>query len=163
MNLNSYQNRSKFIKKLIFWIILVGGILALIFSYTQSGNSELGNILLNNINVKAQSSTSGGGVRDVCKDIGGCLSGVDKQGGGSDGIAKFVVRLAQNMVFVMIALSIAAIVWGGFIMVTSNGEEEKYAQGLRILQYAISGVVLGILSFTIIYLVTVLVPNLNIF
>ena len=167
MDLNSYKDRSKFIKKLIFWSILIGGILTLIFSYTQAGSLEINNnFLLSNISVSAQTTPSNNQAaapKDVCEVIGSCLSGVKNQKGGSDGIATFIVGLAQTLVFISIAIAVAAIVWGSVMMITSNGEEDKYKKGLTTLQYAITGVVLGIVSFSIIYLVTIVVPNLSIF
>lgn len=165
MNLNSYKNRSKFIKRLIFWLILVGGILTLIFSYSTAVSLEIGSLLSFNIDVNADHITNQEHTttKDVCKEIGGCLSGVGDNKGGTQGIVDFVIGLARNLVFILVAVAVAAIVWGAFMMVTSNGEEEKYMQGLTTLKYVVTGLVLGIVSFTIIYLLTTIVTNLEIF
>ena len=55
-----------------------------------------------------------------------------------------------------------AIVWGGYRMITSNGNDETFKTGKQILTYAVIGLVLVIIANTIIFLISSIVPNLDI-
>jgi hypothetical protein len=145
VTLSSYSSRSKFIKRLIFWSIVIGGLFALLFAQTI---------------VSAQSKPA-----DPCDVLGGCIGGIrefDNNASTSDNIVDFVLTIVRFMIFVGGAIAVAFIVLGGYNMITSNGNPEQYKKGLNTLLYAIIGLVIAIISVTIVSLVGSIVTNLNI-
>lgn len=145
MTLDSYNERSRFIKKLILWAVIVGGVLALLFSQTI---------------VKAQ----GAKPLDPCTIVGGCITNVADydQGSTQDSVTKLVIDVSRFLVFIAAAIAVFFIVIGGYRMIASNGNAESYKAGLNILLYAILGLVIAIASFTIVSVVGNLVSSANI-
>ena len=144
MNLNSYTQRAKFIKRIIFWSILIGALLALFFSSTTT---------------RAFAAPV-----DVCQTFNNCLPGVqENKTEGADGIVKFVMQVVWFLIFISTAIAVLFIVWGSLLMITSAGSEDGYKKGLQTLQNAVIGLVLGIVSMTIVYVISSVVPSINIF
>jgi hypothetical protein len=143
--LSSYSTRSKFIKRLIFWSIVIGGLFALLFAQTI---------------VNAQSKPA-----DPCDVLGGCIGGVEtfnSNASTADNIVDFVLTIVRFMIFVGGAIAVAFIVLGGYNMITSNGNPDQYKKGLNTLIYAVIGLVISIISVTIVSLVGSIITNLNI-
>jgi hypothetical protein len=91
-----------------------------------------------------------------CETIGGCIGGIDKfqnQGGGIDGVLTFLQTGINIATYISVPIAVVFIIIGGYNMMTSQGDEKKYNNGLSTLQYAIAGFVLILLSGTIIGLV----------
>jgi hypothetical protein len=144
MNLNSYTQRSKFIKRIIFWSVLIGALLALFFSSTSTG-------------AFAQPI-------DVCQTFNNCLPGVqENKTEGAQGIVKFVMQVVWFLIFISTAIAVLFIVWGALLMITSAGSEDGYKKGIETLRNAVVGLVLGILSMTIVFVISSVVPSINIF
>ena len=144
MNLNSYTQRAKFIKRIIFWSILIGALLALFFSST--------------------STSAFAAPVDVCDTFKNCLPGVqENKTEGADGIVKFVMQVVWFLIFISTAIAVLFIVWGSLLMITSAGNDDAYKKGLQTLQNAVLGLVLAIVSMTIVYLISSVVPSINIF
>jgi len=57
------------------------------------------------------------------------------------------VDFALNFVAI---LAIAAIIYGGFLMLTSRGEEEIHKKGIKVVSYAVIGIVLILFSYAIV-------------
>lgn len=145
MTLSSYHERSRFIKKLILWAVIFGGVLALLFSQTI---------------VSAQ----GAKPLDPCEIVGGCITNVSdyKEGTTADSVTKLVIDVSRFLVYIAAAVAVLFIVVGGYRMIASNGNAESYKTGLNILLYAIIGLVIAIASFTIISVVGNIVSTANI-
>jgi len=57
------------------------------------------------------------------------------------------VDFALNFVAI---LAIAAIIYGGFLMLTSQGDEEKHQKGIKVVIYSVIGIVLILASYAIV-------------
>lgn len=81
---------------------------------------------------------------------------IDNPSGGPAKDAQAVVDLItrlQNIVFAAAgAIAIAMIVWGGFLMMTAGGNEDRIGKGKKVLTYAVGGVALILLSYTVVTL-----------
>ncbi|MEM1312278.1 MAG: hypothetical protein AAGF07_02325 [Patescibacteria group bacterium] len=142
MLLNSYNTRSKIIKRLIFWSVVIGGIFALLFAQTVAS---------------AQPA-------DPCEVLGGCIGNIeefDNNDSSANNIVNFVLTIVRFLIFIGAAIAVAFIVVGGYYMITSNGNPEQYKKGLNTLLYAVIGLIVSIISVTIVALVGSLVTNLN--
>lgn len=164
MDLKNYAERSKFIKKIIFWTVIIGGIIAIFFiqSATANGFKFISQNFLTPIEIKAQ-----GEPIDVCDPAFGigCLPGTNEQnlGRGSNAVVRTVIDIVLYLIYIAGAVAIFFIVLGGYTMMSANGDKEKYTSGLKSLQYAVMGLVLVILSVTIILITSAIIPNVNIF
>jgi hypothetical protein len=188
MNFRNYASREKIIKRIIFWSVIFAGIIALLFIQTRAGTapapvgSSTG--FIPGVEVLAQglpsgtsddSDNSGGGNNngspaapiDVCdQGIGvGCLGGTDEAtlGTGSNAIVAAVMQVVFFMIFVAGAIAVFFIVLAGYQMITANGVTDKYENGRRTLQYAVLGLILAIISVSIVFIITQIVPGFDLF
>ena len=177
MNLKSYKERSKLIKTVILWIVILLGIMAVLFLQTQTAenpSSPHRSSLFPKVYAN-DPATEGGGAEttnttsgrpiDLCNDIAGvgCLTGTTNVGTGSDGVIYVVMQIVFLLVFIASGIAILFIVFGAYRMITSNGEEANFKLGLDTLKYATFGLALAILSMSIIYIVSNFVLNIDIF
>jgi uncharacterized membrane protein YidH (DUF202 family) len=95
----------------------------------------------------------------------GCLTGVteEKLGRGSSAIVNSIMQVVFFLIFLSGGVAVLFMVLAGYKMITSNGVEEQYASGLATLKYASIGLVLVIMSVTIVVLINAVVPNINLF
>jgi hypothetical protein len=98
---------------------------------------------------------------NVCQTLGGCLGGLEtySEGDSVGGIFKFIRDGVNIAVFIAVPIGIIFVVWGGYQMITSQGDEKKYAGGLNTLQYAVIGLVVVILATTIVGLISGFLAN----
>lgn len=62
-------------------------------------------------------------------------------------LIKYALRLA-------VALAVAAIVWGGYLYITSFGDTEKHGNAQKTITWALIGLVLAISAYTFVRIVT---------
>lgn len=93
---------------------------------------------------------------DVCQVIGGCLGGIDayKDETAVGGVFKLIQDLISIATFIAVPIGIVFIIFGGYQMITSQGDEKKYASGLETVKYAVFGLIFVILSTTIIAIIS---------
>ena len=142
MLFGSYRERSKIIKRIIFWSVIIGGLIALFFVQTT---------------VNAQPV-------DPCDALGGCIDGIDDFNDGestADNITTLIVAIVRFAIFVGGAIAVAFIVLGGYNMMTSNGDSEKYKKGVNTAVYAVLGLALAIVAVTIVSLIGSLLTGLS--
>jgi hypothetical protein len=131
------------IKKLIFWSVIIGGLLALFIPTLV--HAEVTSI-------------------DVCKESGACLEGTSGLGSSDvngNTVVTVLIKIAQFLTFVGAGIAVLFIVWGGIQMITSSGDDTKYKNGIKTLQYAIIGLVLTIVAYTIVGIVASLVQSVK--
>lgn len=142
MNFQSYQERSKLIKRIIFWSVIIGGFLALVLSRTA-------------VETFAQPI-------DVCDKFGGCVTGTKDVGTGPTGITAVIINVVRFFIFISAGISVAFIVWGGYLMITSGGNADQYGKGLKSFTNAVIGLVVAIVSLTIVTIVANVVAGLTV-
>jgi uncharacterized membrane protein YidH (DUF202 family) len=145
--LDNYRDRSKFIKRLIFWSIVIGGIFALFFAQTVAHAQTI------NLCDSSQQNS-----------LGGCISGLQNYSTDTtqNNVTKFVLDIVRFLVYIGAGIAVLFIVLGGFNMITSNGNADQYKKGLNTLVYAIIGLVVAIVAVTIVALVSSIVTNIQI-
>lgn len=142
LNFKNYQERKKSIRKLIFWSVIIAAVLALVLSPTFT---------------QAQV--------DLCEQGigGGCASFTSSYTeAGSAGIFKFILDIAYFLIYISVAVSVLFGVIGGVKMITSNGNEDTYKNGLNTFKNAIIGMVLAIISLTVVNLVSGFLINFQV-
>lgn len=145
MKLNTYRNRKVFIRKLIFWSVLIFGLLALFLVQTRGYAAE---------------------PIDICSGSNdfGCLTGVNKANySGQNGVVKAVMNVVWFLVYIGTAISVLFIVLGAYRMLASNGDDSMFKKGRESVVNAVIGLVVAILAATIIYIVSSIVPGIDIF
>jgi hypothetical protein len=92
---------------------------------------------------------------DVCVQFGGCAANLDqyKNEEGIGGIIKIVQDATWLFVFISTPIAVVIAVFGGYKMLVSAGNEKLYKSGLETLTYAGIGLVVIILSSTIVALI----------
>lgn len=142
--LKSYPDRRKFIYRIILWSVLLGGLIALMFVQTV---------------VNAQPATP----INPCNRLGGCLEGINSYNSSDSrtGIVRLIVDVSRFLIFVGGGVAVFFIVLGGYSMITSNGDSKKFEQGRNTLVYAVIGLVVAVVSVTIVSLIGSIVPGLN--
>jgi hypothetical protein len=149
MRFDTYEERRKSIKKIIFWSVLVGGLLALFFMPTIVGT-------------QAQTSTEPINLCD--SDFGGtCLEGIENTETGPTGIFNFILNVVYVLIYLSAAVAVFFAVLGGVKMITSGGAEGTYKEGLETFKNAIIGLIVAIVSLTVVNLIVGIIPGLNIF
>jgi hypothetical protein len=133
------------IKKIILWSIIIGGIIALFIPTLVHGAPQPAN---------------------VC-DLGNssnCLTGTDTLSGGTNGnsIAVAIIGFARILTFVAAAIAILIIVISGVRMIIANGNEAQYKDSLKAIQYAILGLVIAAVAYSIISIVSGFITTIDI-
>jgi Type IV secretion system pilin len=75
-----------------------------------------------------------------------------------NGLAKFIIGIAQFLTFLAVALAVLFMVWGGFKYITSDGAEEA-GRGKETLINAAIGLVIAIVAYTIVFLISSVVQG----
>jgi flagellar basal body-associated protein FliL len=187
MDLKSYKERSKVIKTIIFFTVLILGILAIFFLQTKTAENNIKSFsIFPKVFAQTKTETSGGKTTTTSggktttdeskvtpgKPINLCdpslgvscagnnLAGVKS---GSDGVIFVIMNIVYFLIFVASGFAILFIVLGGYKMITSNGQEDKYTEGLSTLKYASIGLVVCILSITFVYVISQLTVGIKLF
>lgn len=147
ISLGSYYKRRKVIRRVIFWSVIICGLLALLFART----------IVNAIDVVASTP------ENPCS-IGGCFTNINKYKTTStqEGIVSLVLDIVSFLTYIGAGISVLFIVLGGYYMVASDGDDTKYKKGVNTLTYAVLGFVVTIISITIVSLISSIVPGLDI-
>ncbi len=64
-----------------------------------------------------------------------------------------VVRIINILLFLAASIAVLFIILGGFMMVTSAGNEDRVKQGKKTLIYAVAGLIVTLLSLTIVAII----------
>lgn len=67
-----------------------------------------------------------------------------------DGARERVIEIANQIIFVGSLLSVGAIVYAGFILVTAIGDDEKIKNGKNSLKFGIIGFVIMLIAFPLV-------------
>jgi hypothetical protein len=132
------------IKKIILWSVIIGALVSLFVPSLVYGQPKPIN---------------------PCEISGNCLKGTeDLANGGVTGntISSFLLQIAQFATFVAAAVAVLFIVLGGYQMITSNGDSTKYGNALKTVQYAVIGLVLAAVAYTIIAVVSGFITTIDI-
>jgi hypothetical protein len=87
---------------------------------------------------------------DPCLGGGfGCVGNVQKYNSGIGGstINDAIIDFSAWVAYIAGAVAILFIIFGAFKMLTSVGDSKKYEEGLKSIQYAVTGLVIIALSF----------------
>jgi hypothetical protein len=82
------------------------------------------------------------------------IKGFENIDGSQQGITGIITNIANWFIFILAAVAVLFIIYGGFLYVTDDGSGTKAGQGKKIVLQALVGLVIAIVSFT---LVTVIV------
>jgi hypothetical protein len=91
-----------------------------------------------------------------------CVGGLNNVRGTREGIAEIVVRIVNFFIFILAAVSVGFIVYGGYLFVTDNGDGNNAGKGKKIVINAIIGLVVALISFTVVTLVVNFISTANI-
>lgn len=83
------------------------------------------------------------------------IKGLDQNSTVGD-VFVFVIKIALALSF---AIAVIFVIYGGYLYITSGGNEEQATTGRRTVTYAVIGIILIILSFIIISVITNLVQG----
>ncbi len=78
------------------------------------------------------------------------IKGVPKPEG-SGGLVSVIVRIIDYALYLIGTIAVAALIWGGFVYITSAGNEEAIKKAKTIITYAIIGLFVAILAWVIVY------------
>lgn len=73
--------------------------------------------------------------------------------GDQNSIASFIVAVAQALTYIVGALAVLFLVYGGFLFVTDSGDGKRAGSGKQILTNAVIGLILAIVAGTIVAVV----------
>jgi small-conductance mechanosensitive channel len=139
--------RMKLIKRIIFWAVIIGALLALLMpAFLPTAHGQQGQ------------------PASPCQYLGGCLPGTDSfsnQDAGQ-GIANLILNAVYFLIFISGAVSIFFMVWGGYTMIVSDGSGDAYKKGLQTVTNAVIGLIVCIVSLAIVSVIVRVVPGLNI-
>ena len=76
-------------------------------------------------------------------------------------ITKIIVDIATFFIYILGAISVLFIVYGGFLYVTDDGSGTKAEKGKKIVLQALVGLVIALAAFTLVQITLSLVGNLN--
>jgi uncharacterized membrane protein len=139
---------SRFVATLMMFVTLGGAVFATSIVLTPSS-------------VQAQASCPQKNSR--LPDFGtNCIKGLSNVDGTQQGIAKLIQDVANFLIFVLAAISVLFIVYGGFLYVTDDGSGTKAGQGKKIVLQALIGLIIAVVSFTLVSLVVNFVTTLQV-
>jgi hypothetical protein len=144
-----YHRRQKVVKAIILVLVLLCG-LVLFFSPTKVYSQE----------------SEGGKPADVCQvfGAGSCLGGTtDYEGRDANSIVSgLTVSIVNFLIFLGVALSVFFIVLGGYKMITANGNDKSVEDGRKMLIYAVLGLIVTLISYTVVVVVTNIISTVDI-
>lgn len=71
-----------------------------------------------------------------------------------DYVLIFIDRIKDILLGAAGIVAVAMVIWGGVLYMTSGGNEERKGQGKTVLTYAITGLIIIICSYAIVYVFT---------
>jgi hypothetical protein len=78
---------------------------------------------------------------------------VDENSGGEQWVyiclLNTVNRVAQMIFYAMMIFVIAFVIWGGFTILTSSGNDEKVNKGKGLITYAIIGLIIAMFAYAV--------------
>jgi Type IV secretion system pilin len=126
---------------------LAGSILALaLFAFVSAVPASAQGSLL--------APTCGPGTNNPCPIIGNAQ--ID---GSREGLSGIILTIAQFAVYILGAIAVLFLVYGGFLYVTDDGSGSKAKQGGTIFRNAVVGLILAIAAFAIVNVVGTLVSG----
>lgn len=138
-------NRIAKIKKIILWSVIIGGIIALFIPSITYGQPQ---------------------PKDLCgSDLGNnCLTGTQSLSSGTNGdsLAVAIIGFARILTFLAAAIAILIIVISGIRMIVANGNESQYKDSLKAIQYAILGLVIAAVAYSIISIISGFITSVDI-
>jgi hypothetical protein len=101
---------------------------------------------------------------DPCKVFDTCLEGTDayKNASADNIVVSLVLGFSYFLIYVGGALAVLFIVFGGYKMISANGNDTEYKAGLSMVSNAVIGLIFIIISVTIVRLVTQVLTGLEI-
>lgn len=108
--------------------------------------------------VPAQAQSRNSNIPDTCR--GNCpLIGNRTISGDERSIANFIIGIAQALTYIVGALAVLFLVYGGFLFVTDSGDGKRAENGKKILTNAVIGLILAIVAGSIVAVVGGLVSG----
>jgi hypothetical protein len=158
MLLDNFKIREKFIKRIIFWCVVIAGILAFVFNPIKVKSLDF--YSLQNIPISSQSNEA----YDPCKELGGCVWQINKynQGTTLERVSRLIFDIIYFLIFLAGAIAVAMLVYGAFLILTTPGNPDGFKNGLNTVINAVLGLVFIILSFTIVNIIQEIISNLKI-
>ncbi|GAB4143623.1 MAG: hypothetical protein OHK0017_01240 [Patescibacteria group bacterium] len=144
-HLTEYYKRQRLVKSLILVMVVASGFIGLFQPTT----------VLSAIEAKPDNVCNFGG-QSTC--LGGTTSFAN---GGTDTVAKLTIAIVNWLIYIGAALAVFFIVWGGYTMMSANGDDSKVKNGKQTVTYAVIGLVVCLLSYSIVSLVTNFVSSIN--
>jgi hypothetical protein len=138
-----------FIKKLIsgslLSIVAIAGFASLVSTPAYALDTVLGNSTI--------CKTSG-------TDAKGCAITNDSSiTGGAEGVAGFLIQIARLVTYLVGALAVLFLVYGGVMYLTAGGDDGKVKSARGIITNAIIGLIVAIVAFSIVTIVQGLVTG----
>lgn len=78
----------------------------------------------------------------------------DDGAGGIVCLINTVNRVAQLVFYLMVALIVAFVIAGGFLVLTSGGSEDKVNKGKNLITYALAGIFIAVFAYAVPYVVS---------
>jgi hypothetical protein len=79
--------------------------------------------------------------------------------GSQNGIATLILNVAKWVIYIVGALAVIFLIWGALLYLTSAGDEGRAKSGKKTIINAVVGLILAILSFTIVNLIQTILTN----
>ncbi len=95
-----------------------------------------------------------------CTKIGGCIEGISTYesnggvNGGRNAIVTFILDISRVLTYISAAVAVIVIIFAGYKMLVSNGNDEQFKKGKSTLIYAVIGLIVIILAGTIVTLIS---------
>jgi hypothetical protein len=96
---------------------------------------------------------------NVCEGISGCFDGTNDIEPGQEGITEFIINIVRFFIYISAAVAVGFSVWGAYLMITSAGNEDRYGNGLKSFRNAVIGLILAIVSLTVVNVVAQIVSG----
>lgn len=126
------------------------------------------------INEVVPPATSGSGITngrpiepcDKNKGIGGCVTFIDVESfrasaKSGENIIRFTLKIANILTLLAGAFAVLVIVLSSYKLFGANGDKTKYEAGLNNVLYACVGLIVAILSYTIVAVISTFVASPN--
>jgi hypothetical protein len=91
---------------------------------------------------------------DLCGGSNCPVADPGNVGGGRDGIVSLIIQAAQFLTFIFAAVAVLFLVWGGVQFVISNGDDKKVESGKKTILYAVIGLIVSIVAFSIVGIIS---------
>lgn len=116
----------------------------------DTGNNNTGNNTnTNNNNNNTNTNSSNNNTNNTKSPSGGGSTSLDNPIG-YNSLVDLFFAVMRYMLLVIGALTVAVIIYGGFQMVLSRGNESAITEAKRTLTYAIAGLLVAVLAFSIV-------------